>query len=52
MKISPDDDGEYTDAESPAAAATKHDNETQAESEYADGDTPEQNPTGTDSPGR
>jgi hypothetical protein len=50
--ISPDDDGEYTDAEPPAAAPTKHDDETQEEGEYTDGDTPDQNPTGTDSSAR
>jgi hypothetical protein len=47
MTIRPGDDGEYTDTEPAPAAPTKHPDETQAEGEYTDGDTPDQNPTDT-----
>jgi hypothetical protein len=43
MKISPDEDGEYTDAESAPGAPAQPDDKTQAEGEYTDSDAPEEN---------
>jgi hypothetical protein len=51
MKINPDDDGEYTDAESATGSSTQRDEETQAEGEYTDSDVSDENLTDADSLG-
>ncbi|WP_158253939.1 hypothetical protein [Cryobacterium sp. N22] len=48
MKINDDTDGEYTDSEGAAGAPEIDANETQAEGEYTDSDTPNENPPATD----
>lgn len=52
MNVNHDPEGEYTDAEPSAGSTETHNDETQAEGEYTDSDTPnedgaESSPTST-----
>lgn len=48
MKINDDADGEYTDSEAAGGTPETDADETQAEDEYTDSDTPNEKPTATD----
>jgi hypothetical protein len=46
MKTHPDNDGEYTDSETPDGSAVRHGDE--AEGEYTDTDTPDETTAATE----
>ncbi|WP_166785696.1 MULTISPECIES: hypothetical protein [Cryobacterium] len=52
MKANPDSDGEYTDSEIATGSQEPLADERQAEGEYTDSDTPDENPSDTKSTSR